>query len=44
MRGDVSGAAKYMNCGKVFYPIGDCGQMGNLQTAIRSGYAIANSI
>ena len=44
MRSDITGAARYMNCGKAFYTIGDCGQMGNLQTAIRSGYCIANSI
>ena len=44
MVADLSGAAKYMNCGKRFYTIGDCGQMGNLQTAIRSGYCIANVI
>ena len=44
MKADVSGAAKYMNCGKQFFTIGDCGQMGNLQTAIRSGYSIGNAI
>jgi hypothetical protein len=35
---------QYAGCGKQFYTIGDCGKMGNLQTAIRSGYTIANSI
>ncbi len=44
MKADVSGAERYMNCGKRFFTIGDCGQMGNLQTAIRSGYSIANTI
>mgnify|MGYP002627225158 CR=1 FL=1 len=44
MRADVSGAAKYMRCGKRFFTVGDCGGMGNLQTAIRSGYSIGNSI
>ena len=44
MRADISGAARYMTCGKAFYTIGDCGQMGNLQTAIRSGYSIGCSI
>ena len=44
MKADVSGAARYMNCGKSFYTVGDCGQMGNLQTAIRSGLAIGSAI
>jgi pyruvate/2-oxoglutarate dehydrogenase complex dihydrolipoamide dehydrogenase (E3) component len=44
MKADVSTAMQYADCGKQFYTIGDCGQMGNLQTAIRSGYTIANSI
>ena len=44
MQADVSTAAQYAGCGKQFYTIGDCGQMGNLQTAIRSGYCIANTI
>ena len=44
MKADISGAERYMNCGKRFYTIGDCGQMGNLQTAIRSGFSIANTI
>jgi 2,4-dienoyl-CoA reductase-like NADH-dependent reductase (Old Yellow Enzyme family)/thioredoxin reductase len=44
MKADVSTAMQYAGCGKQFYTIGDCGQMGNLQTAIRSGYTIANSI
>ena len=44
LRPDVSSAARYMNCGKQFYVIGDCGRMGNLQTAIRSAYSIANTI
>ena len=44
MKSDISGAERYMNCGKRFYTIGDCGQMGNLQTAIRSGFSIANTI
>ncbi len=44
MRADVSGAERYMNCGKQFYTIGDCGKIGNLQTAIRSAYSIGNTI
>ena len=44
MRADVSGAARYLNCGRQFYLIGDCRQMGNLQTAIRSAYSIGNTI
>lgn len=44
MRADVTTAMKYAGCGRKFYAIGDCGQMGNLQTAIRSGYQIACSI
>ncbi len=44
MRANTSAAMKYADCGKQFFAIGDCGQMGNLQTAIRSGYSIANSI
>ena len=44
LRADVSGAEKYMNCGKQFYIIGDCGQMGNLQTAIRSAWSVANTL
>ena len=41
---DVSGTEKYMNCGSQFYSIGDCGQLGNLQSAIRSGFMIGNVI
>jgi 2,4-dienoyl-CoA reductase-like NADH-dependent reductase (Old Yellow Enzyme family)/thioredoxin reductase len=44
MKPDVTTAMQYAGCGKQFYTIGDCGKMGNLQTAIRSGYTIANSI
>ena len=44
MKSDISGAERYMNCGKQFFAIGDCGQMGNLQTAIRSAFCIANTI
>ncbi len=44
MRSDVSTAMEYAACGKQFYTIGDCGRMGNLQTAIRSGDSIARSI
>ena len=44
MRADTVTAMRYANCGKQFFAIGDCGQQGNLQTAIRSGYTIANSI
>ena len=44
MRCDASAAMKYASCGKQFYAIGDCKEQGNLQTAIRSGYTIGNSI
>ena len=44
MKSDLSGAERYMNCGRQFYTIGDCGAMGNLQTAFRSAYSIANTI
>ncbi|MBO4886728.1 MAG: FAD-dependent oxidoreductase [Firmicutes bacterium] len=44
MRPDVSGAEKYMNCGKQFYMIGDCSRLGDLQTAIRSAFMIGNTI
>lgn len=43
MKAAVSEAEKYMNCGKQFFAIGDCGTIGNLQTAIRSAFAIANT-
>ena len=43
MRANVATAMQYANCGKQFFAIGDCGQMGNLQTAIRQGYQIANT-
>lgn len=43
MRADVSAAMHYANCGKQFFAIGDCSRMGNLQTAIRSGYALGMS-
>ena len=44
MKANVPATMAYANCGKQFYYIGDCGQMGNLQTAIRQGYQIANTI
>lgn len=44
MKANVSTAMEYAACGKQFFAIGDCGTMGNLQTAIRTGYQIANSI
>lgn len=44
MKSDVSGAVKYMNCGKQFYHIGDCNSMGDLQTAFRSAYMISHTI
>ena len=44
MKSDVSGAARYMNCGSQFFHIGDCDQMGDLQTAFRSAYMIGHTI
>ena len=44
MKPDTTAAMTYADCGKQFFAIGDCGTMGNLQTAIRAGYQIANSI
>ena len=44
MKPDTAAAMTYADCGKQFFAIGDCGTMGNLQTAIRTGYQIANSI
>ena len=44
MKANLDAAMEYAACGKQFFPIGDCGTMGNLQTAIRIGYQIANSI
>ena len=44
LKSDVSGTARYMNCGKQFYSIGDGSQMGDLQTAFRSAFMIANTI
>ncbi len=43
MRANTASAMKYAGCGKRFYTIGDCGQMGSLQTALRSAYQIASS-
>ena len=44
MKADVSTAMQYAACGRQFFAIGDCGAMGNLQTAIRTGFQIASSI
>ena len=44
MKANVGTAMQYAGCGKQFFAIGDCGTMGNLQTAIRTGYQIAGSI
>jgi NADPH-dependent 2,4-dienoyl-CoA reductase/sulfur reductase-like enzyme len=44
MKSDVSGAARYMNCGSQFFHIGDCDQMGDLQTAFRSAFMIGHTI
>ena len=44
MQADVSGAARYMRCGRQFFSIGDCHEMGSLQTAFRSAFSIANTI
>ena len=44
MKPDVGGAARYMNCGRQFYHIGDCDEMGDLQTAFRSAYMISHTI
>lgn len=43
---DVNSVEKYMNCGKQFYTVGDCGfgVIGSLTNAIRTGFSIANSI
>ena len=44
MKSDVGGAARYMNCGRQFYHIGDCDEMGDLQTVFRSAYMISHTI
>ncbi len=44
MTADVTAAAAYMNCGKQFYTIGDCRQIGSMQTAIRTGYSIGSAL
>ena len=44
MKSNPAEAMRYASCGKQFYAIGDGAQQGNLQTAIRAGYSIANSI
>ena len=44
MKANAACAYQYAGCGKQFFAIGDCGTMGNLQTAIRAGYQIASTI
>ena len=43
MRANTDSAMKYAGCGQRFYTIGDCREMGNLQTAIRQGYQIGSA-
>ncbi len=37
-------AMNYAGCGKKFFSIGDCAKMGDIQSALRSGYQIAATI
>lgn len=43
MRSNMDLAMEYSSAGKLFYAIGDCGKMGNLQKALRNAYDIAHT-
>jgi 2,4-dienoyl-CoA reductase-like NADH-dependent reductase (Old Yellow Enzyme family)/thioredoxin reductase len=44
MKPRIERSMRFSGAGNVFYMIGDCNKVGNLQTAMRSGFSIASMI
>lgn len=42
--GNTDEALKYYGCCNEFYMLGDCSQVGNLMTSLRSGFSVANNV
>ncbi len=42
--GNTDDALEYCGCCKEFHMLGDCSQVGNLMTSMRSGFSVANNV